>query len=195
MKDPNMSTSDAIRFTVTGLVLTGLLYVVSPDIVNSLIEKGAVVLAMFAFAAGTILYFIYRSLLYEPFLTRLQDCCRRARNPNYRMRFRATFGCRTNRAELFRLYIRSRRALPELSKYASGAHMLYLSSFLFFAFAVWSCIDGDTKTPCIIPLFLGGCILFASAFLQDRHTENLETRILRTIPDDELAGLWNQFNR
>ncbi|MEK7270271.1 MAG: hypothetical protein AAB215_04925 [Planctomycetota bacterium] len=188
MKGLGLSLSEYLRYFLIGSYAFVLLLVSGHgDIGRSLKDAGLepeVFIPLASILSGITFHHVYKILLYVPLLTRLQDLMSR-RNPTYRTLLRTRYnGLSQLRAIAFWRYIRNKNENDNLpiEKESSAVHFLYMASALTV----------------IVPLILGveqmligllvGIGLFVASLLYDRHLEQFETFVYRSITNEKMDG-------
>ena len=185
MKD--LPLSEMFRFLLSGVVVLLYLYIFDQELASSLVESfGDLELILVALVVGSILYHTYRALVYTLIINRIQDVLR-IRSDNYRTYLRKQYGSGPQEANQIWSDIRDTQfseLFDGLTTYAAGIHYVYLSAILALPYAILEFANGETiKGYLFLVIFF---LLFVTAFLNDRHYEDREFRLLKSVDQSVL---------
>lgn len=186
----NLNLSDSLRYLTIGYVSIGLLYICDKAKTLELLENlGVIEISIFAFAFGSIIYLIYKPIIYHYFVMPFQDFTRK-NSDNFRTSLKKRYNMNTREAMIFWFFLRSKVKYQDhvfLEKESSGIHLLYMSGFISLAFSIWQFIIGHNKIAIIILTI--AIVLEISAFFYERFMEDFEFKLLLSMECDEVDEL------
>lgn len=188
--------SFVIRYLFPGLVI--LLYYHlydkgADEIFTAFSSQGKLILFSLT---GVILYIVYRPLVYNPLIPRIQDFWRR-KSDNYRTylvkKYKPEYQIETKEAQF--LYHEIKRLIDrpyseEMLVSASCIHLLYmagLSGILSsIVVAIIWLVGNAGNWWILLGIFFAGCILLIAGFFSDKYYETIELGIIKHFNDDEM---------
>ena len=192
MKD--MKIAEGLRFLSSGVILFAYAYVFCENTVRDFAKAaGPVGLPMVLLIGGSVIYFIYRPLLYDPLIKRLQTGHKRER-PNYRQLLMDEYGISFKNSD--RLFIQIRdtylyERYTDLKTRAAGIHMTYLASLLAMPCILLSALAGDWTKLCVFTAICG--LAFVAGFLNDGAYEEKETDMLLSLGQEKRDEIANRL--
>ena len=189
----SLRIDEVLRYLSVGFVLWGILYACNPTEVSALAMKGGIPgVSVAAFVFGALMFYVYRPLVQTWCLYWLKDCFA-GESGTTRLWLMNRYSAIPNRrqAELFWYLVRNET--PDhfqqgMRHEASGIHMLYMSSLLFFAgFGYSFSLIGEHWVLQLL-LIIAGIILGGAALVQDMQFEKLEEFALRSFDEITLDG-------
>ncbi len=192
MKD--LSLADAFRYMFSGVIFYIYLYIhdssITDEIPKPIGQIGVVILLL---VVGSLIYFVYRALIYNIIIIRIQDLLR-FRTNNYRTYLKKQYRLNTREAmQLF--YLIGDKFFKEkytgLKVTAGGIHLLYICGILGIPFCILNMFQHHSFQ---IFLFSFGSLFFLlGGFLLDRNYEDLELNFLRSLDKKELDSFVNKI--
>ena len=193
---PQLNLIDALRYFFSPFVVFFYLAVYSPRHAIWLQASFGTVGLVSFLVAGTVVYFVYRQLLYNPLILWLHDTL--GRRHSYRRYLGDRYSICRGRFWLPSCTLRARRLylhikLPTDRSHAdptrlraSGIHLLYQAGLWTIPFIAFSI----SKSMCLVLFFgVSGVLLLWAAFLADKDYEEEELVVLKGCLDqaDEAA--------
>jgi len=190
----NWNISDALRYISIGYVSIGLLYVSDKGKAVELLENfGIIGISVFAFVIGSLIYIIYKPLIFHRIILPLQDIARK-NTENCRTCFKKQYNLNTIQAMQFWFIIRGEFKTQHsfLEKEASLIHLAYMSSFISLFFAIWKFIDHHYDLAWIILII--GVLFGISAFLSHEFMEDFEYKLLCSFGSEKIEIIAEKFD-
>jgi hypothetical protein len=189
------SLANTIRYILTGAIAFGYLHIGDQNLTKKVIEDLTFIgvgIALLLF--GTIIYHMYRPI-YNILVIRLHDKLR-FNTHNYRTYLIKEYEGKISRYEAYPFWlVISGKYFPDeykiLSITASGIHLLYMAAFLAIPFLVWRIAAKDWTA--VIVSFVAALVMFLCAFLHDRHHEDREYLLLRSLGKEKLDEIVKNF--
>ncbi len=185
---PKTSIYEAIRILFPGVILYLILYVIYPQELSEFAQSsGTIGFPLILFVIGSLIYFFYRSTIYDPIIERLQYIW----NPfgtNYRQEFINRYDISFDQASRLFLIIRNeylKEKYNKLELQASGIHMLYQASIICLTVGA-SIFFIDTFYNKSIILLVLGCLLFFAAYFLDSQYESIERDMIIGLGWDKI---------
>ncbi|MFQ5853338.1 MAG: hypothetical protein ACE5JU_22490 [Candidatus Binatia bacterium] len=192
MKD--LSFPDAIRYIFSPAIAYFYLLISDRAIAKNLLNSLAPLEIGFALIVlGVVVYLLYRPLIYNLIITRIQDRFR-LKTDNYRTFLKKRYTIGTHEAcllwdQIKEEYLKDRYS-ADMRTFASGVHLLYLSGTVALPFLIWRLSIKDWLSSL---LFVGvAAVCLTAAFLSDRYYEDVEMRLLRSLENSQLDLFANQ---
>ena len=186
MKD--LSLSDTLRYLFPGMVLCICLYFEDKCFTISLF-KNLGVLGVIAFVfSGSIMYLVYRAIIFNYIIMPVQDCCRKKSGKNnHRTFLKDKYDKIKSSLDAQLLWIQIKHDFLEdkysqtMTESASGVHLLYMAGIIAFGFFIANAVTRD----CIqFWVFLGiALIVLSAACLFNKTYEEIEYRFLCSLCD------------
>jgi len=173
-----LGLDELVRYLFVGFVALGTFYVCdSVRTVEFTETVGGLGVPVAAYVFGVLFFYIYRSLIHTVCLYKWKDRLAR-KSGNLRIRLMREYPSLTRaQAELFWYSFRSRCSQDykkRMRSEASGIHLLYMSSVLFFGGLVYSVV----LTKCLgsqqLVLIIAAIVCGVAALVHDMQFEKLE---------------------
>ena len=126
---PKITLSESMRFLFPGVVFYIYLYIIFPTQSGAFAQSAGVIgFPLILIVVGSLIYFIYRPVIYDPIIERIQYRW----NPfgvNYRKLLKSRYDIDFNQATRLFSLIRDQHLIEKytnLSMEAAGIHMLYM---------------------------------------------------------------------
>ena len=183
----NISLLEFIRYVFSGAILYICLYIFYPEYVGLIAEKAGVIgFPIIMAVIGILIYFLYRPLIYDPLIERLQYKF----NPfgkNYRQELTQRYKINFEQATRLFILIRDnylKDKYHNLKMQSAGIHMMYQASIIFSVVGLIVYLnEKDSKS---IVLMIVSLIIFIGAYLQDSKYEILERDMLLSLGWDKI---------
>jgi len=183
-----LSFIDAVRFVFSGAILYLYLYFLFPDEAARFASASGVFFPLVIVVVGSGIYFVYRPLLYDPVIERLQCALNRS---SYRRRLMEWYSVDFSSASRLWIQIRDshlRERYGRLGWQAAGLHMAYQAGLLgLMVSVVGFCKDLKLHSMALAAV---GALLLVAAVLSDRRHETVEGDMLVSLQRqdvDEIA--------
>jgi len=179
---PKLSLSEALRYLFAGFVGFFYMFIYDAAMAERLLNRfGALGLTLSLLVASALLYFVYRPLIYDLIIIRLQDAIR-FRSENSRTYLKQRYVLSTSEAQRLFRHVRDRHlgewyALRATE--ASGIHFLYLAGILAVPFLILTLVHRNWQQ---WPFFATASVVFFFAgFLLDRRYETDECGMIKSV--------------
>jgi hypothetical protein len=178
----DLSLADGLRFVFSGVIAYLYLYLLTPSTAQEFaLTAGTLGFPLVLAVVGSAIYFLYRPLVYDPLIERVQSRFLRGR-PNYRQFLVAEYCISFSEAGLLWTQIRDLHLVGRyktLRVQAAGIHMTYLAGLLALPFVITAAARGET---CKAGLFLTIALVSGIAgFLNDASFEEIECSMLKSV--------------
>lgn len=199
----SFSLKDLIKYFLSGPIFCGFLAYYDNAVWKYLVSVfPAVVFPLFILVLGVLFYFIYRPLIFETAILRLQDFLR-IETESYRTFFKKRYGISTAEAAVLMDDVTENITYERYEKNwgtvgvaveGAGIHMVYMVSIFSLIFSLLSIANHNINK--FIVLFLISMISFTASFLNQRRYEDMELRFIKgaNIMDIDLYAM-QLFNR
>ncbi|MFQ5801642.1 MAG: hypothetical protein ACE5JQ_01940 [Candidatus Methylomirabilales bacterium] len=182
-----LSLESALRYLVVGYVILGVFYVCRPDDTGRLYGTlGSVGIPVAAFVAGSLVYLIYRPVLYNALLFHVID---RIHKGNVRQLLMNRYEITSRfEAELLWKVIQSESVKEKLSPLllaSAGIHLLYMTSLVTVTGAVFLFFDTGFS-PRSIYLLVLAILMDSSAVISDYQMEKQESLLFTLIGKSDI---------
>lgn len=192
MKD--LSLADAFRYMFSGVIFYIYLYVHDSSIADKISKPiGLIGVVIFLLVVGSLIYFVYRALIYNFIIIRIQDLLR-FRTDNYRTYLKKQYRLETREAmQLFYLIGDNffRDKYTRLKMTAGGIHLLYIGGILGIPFSILNMVEHHSVQ--ILLFSFGSFFFLLGGFLLDRNYEDLELKFLLSLDEKELDSFVNKI--
>ena len=180
MKD--FTIADGLRYVFSGVIAFAYLYAFDAKLARDFAAAaGPIGFPMVAAVVGSVFYFIYRPLIYNHLLERLQTAYQRS-HLNYRQFLMKEYGIDFPTASHLWIQIRDthlKDSYASLRIQSAGIHMTYLASFLALPFALLSVAAGSSGKAGAFSLICA--VAFVAGFLNDADYEETECNMLLVL--------------
>jgi len=168
-----------------GFAILGYQYYWDAIETKAMVEKLTIVGAtVVSLSVGTLLYILYRGLIYNSFITRIQDIFRTKHgSPNYRTYFKSEFKLKGDEPRQLHDFIMQKHLSKKIESYRSyfaGIHYVYMVGLIGLAYGVASLII-DGKESLFWSYFSFSCLILLGGFFADRRAETDEYLLLKSI--------------
>jgi len=176
------------------MVAFSYLYISNPSFIKELAESLGTLLSIIGIISfvflGSVIYLVYRALLYNMLILHIQDFFRR-KPGNYRTYLKQHYGIGTHEAQQLWLQIKGKYFKDcysqPMKEIASGIHLIYLAGFIAIPFAFWNLTYSSFTLKW--PFLVIALIFLLGAFFLDRSYEDIEVRFLYSLDDTERNDL------
>ena len=180
---PKLSLPESMRLFFSGIILYLCIYIVYPEETGKFaISSGAMGFPLILGVTGSLIYFIYRPIIYDPIIERLQLKW----NPfgrNYRQEFINRYAISFDQTTRLFILVRNtylQDKYVQLSLQGAGIHLLYQASILLLTIGVTvGIVNGFETKP--IALIVSGIFTFCAGYLYDSKYEMLERDMIMEL--------------
>lgn len=189
---PNVTLQDAFRYIMIGFAILGYQYYWDTTGTKVIVEKltivGAIIVSL---SVGTLIYILYRSLIYNTIINRVQDLFRTKRGtPNYRTYFKSEFELKGDEPrQLYNFIIQKHlsKKIESYQSYFAGIHYAYMVGIIGAVYGIASLVI-DGKESLFWSYLSFSCLILLGGFLADRRAETDEYLLLKSLGEQEIEN-------